>query len=234
MQERSILTPFETMWDKVWEFLPNFVAALALFLVGIAVALAVRYLVIRLLSSIGWERFAGRSSYLRLLGVGDIRYPLFDLVGAVVFWVVILAFAGTAAHNLQLSTVELLLDQLVEFLPNLFLALVIMGLGIWFGVLAGRFARAFARSAEIQEANLIGKGIQYLIIIIAAGTALEQLRVATRFLFGAFLIVLGSLALAFGLGGKDKAKEIIDRVSEVEEERVEEEKEKEKEKEEEE
>lgn len=218
MRERSMFTPFETMWDKIWEFLPNFVAALALLLVGIAIALAVRYLVIRLLNSIGWERFAGRSSYLRLLGIGDIRYPLFDLVGAVVFWVVILAFAGTAAHALQLSTIELLLEELVEFLPNLFFAVVILGLGIWFGILAGRFARAFARSAEIQEANLIGKGIQYLIVIIAAGTALEQLRVATRFLFGAFLIVLGSLALAFGLGGKDKAKEIIDRVSRVAEE----------------
>lgn len=216
MRERSLLEPFETMWDKIWDFLPNFFAALALFLVGIAVALAVRYLVIKLLHSIGWERVAGKSSFLRLLGVGDIRYPLFDLIGAIVFWVVILAFAGTAAHTLQLTTLETLLDQLVEFLPNLLLALVILGLGIWIGVLAGRFARAFARSAEIQEANLIGKGVQYLVIIIAAGTALEQLRVATRFLFGAFLVVLGSLGLAFGLGGKDKAKEIIGRVSRVE------------------
>lgn len=216
MRERSLLEPFETMWDKVWDFLPNFFAALALFLVGIAIALAVRYLVIKLLHSIGWERIAEKSSFLRLLGIGDIRYPLFDLIGAIVFWVVILAFAGTAAHTLQLTTIEALLDQLVEFLPNLLLALVILGLGIWIGILAGRFARAFARSAEIQEANLIGKGVQYLVIIIAAGTALEQLRVATRFLFGAFLIVLGSLGLAFGLGGRDKAKEIIGRVSRVE------------------
>lgn len=216
MRDRSLLEPFEVMWDKIWDFLPNFIAALALFLVGIAIALAVRYLVIKLLNSIGWERFAEKSSYFRLLGIGDIRYPLFDLIGAIIFWVVILAFAGTAAHALNLSTVELLLDQLVEFLPNLFFAVVLLGLGIWFGILAGRFARAFARSAEIQEANLIGKGIQYLIVIIAAGTALEQLRVATRFLFGAFLIILGSLGLAFGLGGRDKAKEIIGRVSRVE------------------
>ncbi|GAB4361896.1 MAG: hypothetical protein Kow00128_01140 [Deltaproteobacteria bacterium] len=218
MQERSMFTPFETMWGKIADFLPNFAAAVVLFLVGIAIALAVRYLVIKLLNSIGWERISTKSSYLRLLGIGDIRYPLFDLVGAIVFWVVILAFAGTAAHTLKLTTIEYLLDQLVEFLPNLLLALLILGLGIWIGVLAGRFARAFARSAEIQEANLIGKGIQYLVIIIAAGTALEQLRVATRFLFGAFLIVLGSLALAFGLGGKEKAREIIERVSKVEEE----------------
>jgi len=229
MQERSMFTPFEAMWDKIWDFLPNFVAALALFLVGVAIALAVRYLVIKLLNSIGWERIAVKSSYLRLLGIGDIRYPLFDLIGAIVFWVVILAFAGTAAHTLKLTTVEFLLDQLVEFLPNLLLALIILGLGIWIGVLSGRFARAFARSADIQEANLIGKGIQFLIIIIAAGTALEQLRVATRFLFGAFLIVLGSLALAFGLGGKEKAREIIDRVSKVEEEEAEKEKEAQKE-----
>jgi hypothetical protein len=206
------------MWNKAWEFLPNFVAALVLFVAGIAIALGVRFLVIKVLNSISWDRFAEKGSYLRFLGVGDIRYPLFDLVGAVIFWIVVLAFSGTAAHALGLTTIELLLDELVGFLPNLFLALLILGLGIWFGILAGRFTSAFAVSAKIAEANLLGKGIQYLIIIIAAGTALEQLRVATRFLFGAFLITLASLGLAFGLGGRDKAREIIDRVSRAEKE----------------
>jgi hypothetical protein len=206
------------MWNKAWEFLPNFVAALVLFVAGIAIALGVRFLVSKVLNSIGWDRFAEKGSYLRFLGVGDIRYPLFDLVGAVIFWIVVLAFSGTAAHALGLTTIELLLDELVGFLPNLFLALLILGLGIWFGILAGRFTSAFAVSAKIAEANLLGKGIQYLVIIIAAGTALEQLRVATRFLFGAFLITLASLGLAFGLGGRDKAREIIDRVSRAEKE----------------
>jgi len=54
------------------------------------------------------------------------------------------------------------------------------------------------------------------VIIVALGTALEQLNVATRFLFGAFLIVLGGLGLAFGLGGQEKAREIIRRISKVE------------------
>jgi small-conductance mechanosensitive channel len=92
-----------------------------------------------------------------------------------------------------------------------------LGLGAWLGRLAGRFARAFAHAAGIPEANLLGKGIQYLVIIVALGTALEQLNVATRFLFGAFLIVLGALGLAFGLGGQEKAREIIRRISGVEE-----------------
>jgi hypothetical protein len=215
MRERTLLHPIETMLERIWEFLPNFIAAFLVFIVGVAIALGVRYLVIKILNSIGWERFSQEGSYLRFLGVGDIRYPLFDLVGAIIFWIVILAFSAAAARALGLTDIEMLLDKLVAFLPNLFFAMVILGLGIWFGILAGRFTRAFADSAKIKEANLLGKGIQYLIIIIAAGTALEQLRVATRFLFGAFLITIASLGLAFGLGGKDKAKEIIDRASRV-------------------
>ncbi len=218
MRDQTLLHPIENMLEKIWAFLPNFVAALLVFLLGVAIALGVRFIVIKILNSIGWERFAEEGSYLRFLGVGDIRYPLFDFVGAIIFWMVILAFSGTAAHALGLTHIEMLLDELVGFLPNLFLALLILGLGIWLGILAGRFTRAFADSAKIMEANLLGKGIQYLIIIIAAGTALEQLRVATRFLFGAFLITIASLGLAFGLGGKDKAKEIIDRISRAENE----------------
>ena len=218
MRERSLLSPFETMWEQFWEFLPHFVAAVILLVLGIAIALGIRFLAIKILNSIGWDRFAEKGSYLRFLGVGDIRYPLFDLVGAIIFWIVILVFSGTAAHSLGLTGIEMLLDKLVAFLPNLFFALVILGLGIWVGIIAGRFTSAFAVSAKIAEANLLGKGIQYLVIIIAAGTALEQLRVATRFLFGAFLITLAALGLAFGLGGRDKAREIIDRVSRAEKE----------------
>ena len=213
MTGRSIVTPFENLWNRIGEFLPNFLAAVVLLVIGVAIALGVRLLVIKLLNSIGWEKLARKTPALRILEVGDIRYPFFELVGAVVFWVVILVFSGTAARSLGLTSVELLIDHFVAFLPNLFLAVVIVALGAWMGRLAGKFARAFAAAAGIQEANLLGKGVQYLVIVIALGTALEQLNVATRFLFGAFLIVLGSLGLAFGLGGREKAQEILQRIS---------------------
>ena len=216
MTGRSIVAPLENLWNRVGDFLPNFLVAVVLLVIGIAIALAFRLLVIKLLNSIGWEKLAKKTPGLRILEIGDIRYPFFELIGAVVFWVVILVFTGTAAHSLGLSSVEQLIDHFVAFLPNLFLAIVIVALGAWVGGLAGKFARAFAHAARIQEANLIGKGIQYLVIVIALGTALEQLNVATRFLFGAFLIVLGRLGLAFGLGGQEKAREIIRRISKVE------------------
>lgn len=218
MPSRSIVTPLENLWTRIGEFLPNFLAALVLLVIGVAIALGVRLLVIKLLNSIGWGKLAKKTPALRILEVGDIRYPFFELIGAIVFWVVILVFTGTAARSLGLVSVELLIDHFVSFLPNLFLAVVIVALGAWVGGLAGRFARAFAINAKIREANLLGKGVQYLVVVIALGTALEQLNVATRFLFGAFLIVLGSLGLAFGLGGQEKAREIIRRISGEEEE----------------
>ncbi len=216
MQDRSFLAPFERLWDRVGDFLPNFVAALILFLLGFAFALGMRFLVIKLLNKVNWERVAQRTPALRMLEVGDVRYPILDLIGAIVFWVVILVFTSTAAHALGLTGIELLLDRFVGFLPNLFLAILIVALGSWLGVLAGRFARAFGHSARIPEANLLGTGIQYLVILIAVGTALEQLNIATRFLFGAFLIVLGALGLSFGLAGQKKAREILDRISSAE------------------
>jgi small-conductance mechanosensitive channel len=216
MTGRSIVTPLENLWTRIGEFLPNFLAAVVLLVIGVAIALVFRFLVIKLLNSIGWEKLARKNPAFRILEVGDIRYPFFELIGAVVFWVVILVFTGTAARSLGLSSVELLIDHFVAFLPNLFLAVVILALGAWMGGLAGKFARAFAAAAGIQEAKLLGKGVQYLVVVIALGTALEQLNVATRFLFGAFLIVLGALGLAFGLGGQEKAREIIRRISRVE------------------
>ena len=213
MQERSLFAPLEKLWERTWDFLPNFIVAVILLVIGVSIALGIRLLAIKLLNAINWEKISRKAPALRILEVGDIRYPFFDLLGAIVFWVVILVFAGTAAHTLGLTAIESIIDGFVGFLPNLFLAAVILALGVWIGGLAGKLAGAFAHSAQIPEANLIGKGVQYLVIVVALGTALEQLNVATRFLFGAFLIVLGSLGLAFGLGGQDKAREIIRRIS---------------------
>ncbi|MGB7629905.1 MAG: hypothetical protein WBM29_02345, partial [Candidatus Deferrimicrobium sp.] len=98
MPSRSIVTPFENLWNRIVEFLPNFIAAFVLLVVGVAIALGVRFLVIKLLNSIGWEKLAKKTPALRILEVGDIRYPIFALVGAIVFWVVILVFIGTAAR----------------------------------------------------------------------------------------------------------------------------------------
>lgn len=217
MPSVSLATPFENLWTRIVEYLPNFLAAFVLLVVGIAIALGVRFLAIKLLNSIGWEKLSRKHPTMRLLQMGDIRYPFFELIGAVVFWLVILVFIATAAHSLGLTTLETWIDRLLSFLPNLFLAFAIVALGAWVGGLAGKFARAFAHAANVPEAALLGKGIQYLVIVIALGTALEQLHVATRFLLGAFLIVLGSLGLAFGLGGQEKAREIIHRISRLEE-----------------
>jgi len=213
MPDHSLFAPLGNLWNRIGEFLPNFVAAIILLVIGVTFALGARLLAIKLLNSIGWEKLSRKAPSLRILEVGDIRYPFFDLVGTIVFWVVILVFSGTAAHSLGLSFIESLIDRFVGFLPNLLLALVILGLGGWLGGLAGKLARAVAVNAQIREANLLGKGIQYLVIVVALGTALEQLNVATSFLFGAFLIVLGSLGLAFGLGGQEKAREIIRGIS---------------------
>ena len=191
MTGSSIVTPLENLWGRVGEFLPNFLAAVVLLVIGVAIALGIRLLVIKLLNSIGWERLAKRSPALRILEVGDIRYPFFELIGAVVL---LGGDPGVHRHGgpLHRPLLRGTSDRPLRRLPpDLFLAFVILALGAWVGGLAGRFARAFARTAQVREANLIGKGVQYLVIVIALGTALEQLNVATRFLFGAFLIVLG-------------------------------------------
>jgi small-conductance mechanosensitive channel len=216
MTNRSLSAPFENLLNRFLEFLPNFVVAVAVLVVGITLALGARFLVLKILNSFDWEKVSKKSQSLRILEIGDIRYPLFSFAGAVAFWLVILVFAGTAARSLGLPTIELLIDRFVGFVPNLILSMVILALGVWLGGLAGKFARGFAVAAQITEANLLGKGIQYLVIVVALGTALEQLNVATRFLFGAFLIVLGSLGLAFGLGGQQKAREILQRISRAE------------------
>lgn len=135
------------------------------------------------------------------------------VIGAFVFWVVLLIFVAAAIDTLGLTALTDSLNQLVYYLPNAVAAVLIVIVGLIGGALArGAVARS-ALAATVPRGDVVARVVQISIVIISLVVALEQLGVSGRLLVILVATVVGTMfagtALAFGLGAQTTVNNIV-------------------------
>jgi len=107
-------------------------------------------------------------------------------------------------------------NKLVLYVPNVLVAFVLLGLGFYLARVVEQLVRAGFSVERTFEADMVSLMLRYAIIVFAFFMAFDQLNIAHNIVTNAFTILLGTvglgLALAFGLGGRDHAKEYLERV----------------------
>ncbi|MCA9599365.1 MAG: mechanosensitive ion channel [Myxococcales bacterium] len=147
-----------------------------------------------------------------LLAKGGLDTPA-DIAGMLVMAVIVLLFLRQALGTMGLKGLARLLDGLLAFLPNVLVAVVLIGAGLW----AGRWSHArvddLTKSSKDRLLKAMGNVAHVAIVAFAAMMALEQLGVGRQLIAIAFALILGSVclaaALAFGLGGREVAGRIL-------------------------
>ncbi len=134
------------------------------------------------------------------------------------FWFVFIIALTMAADALGIPQVSAVLAQLIAYIPNIIAAILILILA----ALLANFISGIVRGAT--GSGLLASISQYAIIVYAAFAALTELGIAVQLTAPTFLIVLGAVALAaaiaFGWGGRDVAKDIIERYYDRQDEEV--------------
>ena len=135
------------------------------------------------------------------------NYTPATVLGRLVFWFVFIIAITMAADALGISQVSAVLGQLIAFIPSIIAAILILVLA----ALLANFVSGIVRGAN--GSGLLASVAQYAIIVYAAFAALTQLGIAVQLTANTFLILLGGVALAaalaFGLGGRDLARDIL-------------------------
>ena len=164
-------------------------------------------MLVRLLKVVKADSLAERIQLAEMLAKGGIQRTFSQLVGVILYWLVMLVVLVAALNALQLTAAAELLQRLVGFLPNVVAAILILILGILAATFLAATVRTVASNAGIAQAHVLGQLVQSIVIVFAVVVALQQLEI--QFVGNAFLIILGGislgLALAFGLGCKDLA-----------------------------
>jgi hypothetical protein len=194
------------------QFVPRFIAAAIIFAAGFVFALLARRAVHRLLEWFGFDRLAHRTGASEMLRVADMPSAQL-LVAKTVFWLVWIGFIVSAVDTLQFTPFQGLVEEFFAFVPRFLVALLVLALGFLVANFVWRATLLASVNAGLPGARLLSGTLRLLVIAIAVAIALEQLGLATAVVLTAFAISFGALmlglAIAFGLGGRDAARQLL-------------------------
>ena len=136
------------------------------------------------------------------------------LIAKIVFWIVWIGFIVSAVDTLQFAPFQGLVEEFFRFVPRFLVALLVLALGFLVGNFLWRATLLASVNAGLPGARLLSGALRVLVIAIGVVMALEQLGLATTVVLTAFAITFGALmlglAIAFGLGGRDAARSLLE------------------------
>jgi len=210
-----LLEPIRVFLRQVGDLLPRLFLALLILIIGWLVAKAVRFAIVRGLRAVNFHVVTERAGLDGFLRDGGIESDTTEILGVLVYWLVILGALVIGFNTLGLAYVTDLLGQIILFVPKVMVALLILAFGAYFARFIGNAITAYCRNVHIQDAELLGRLAQYAIVTFVVLIALDQVNIGGDIVRQSFLIVLAglvfALALAFGIGGKDWAAELLER-----------------------
>jgi hypothetical protein len=213
--DRLLLEPLGRFYDRVMEFLPNLVSAVLILLIGFFAGWLVKAILRRLFLIVNLDRFSERSGIRAILSKGGLNEPLSLLLARLAGGFIVFFFFLAALNNLEFGIIQDLIDRLLHYLPSVFIALLILIIGYMLGNFLGRAALIASVNAGIRISAPIGKGVKYLVFFITMSMALEQLGIGRDTVLVSFGIIFSGLVLAlaisFGLGGKDVARDYLEK-----------------------
>ena len=208
-----VMEPVTAMLARVASFLPTLLGVLVILIIGWIVAGILKNVVVKLLKLIQLDTATEKAGLGDVLRRGGIRQTLSELVGVLIYWLVMLMVFMTSLNALGMTVAASLLDKVIMYIPNVIAAMFILSLGIFFSSMIGTVVRTASSNAGITQAKFLGQLTQVVIMIFAIMITLEQLNIASSVLNLAINIVLASIGLAFalavGLGSKDIAGKLV-------------------------
>ena len=208
-----LVNPFVNTANRFATQIPTIAAAFVLLLAGMFTARALRTLVESLLRKASLDNYTskvGINEVLTRLGLG--KSPSYAL-SFLVYWFILFIFIVSAANAVNLTVVSDLLERFVLFFPTLIASILILFAGLLFARFLSEVVTNASAANNIGGGSLLARISYVVVLVFSAMTALEQLGMKMAFIFAAVQIVLGSfglaMAIAFGLGCKDIAEEII-------------------------
>lgn len=212
----NILTePFKEFIVSMVAFLPSLLLAVLVLVAGLAASRIVGVVLEKLLAAVGLDRQAEKSGILDLMKRGGLKSTFSQLVGRLVFWLMALMFLIISLATLNIPEVDRLLSEFFLFLPSVFIAVVVLFVGYLLSNFLAKAALVSAVNAGWLMPGFLSKCVKVLVMLLAATVALEQLGVGRGTILMVFSISFGgvvlALSLAFGLGGKEMAKEFLEK-----------------------
>ncbi|MDD5089851.1 MAG: hypothetical protein PHQ23_02945 [Candidatus Wallbacteria bacterium] len=193
--------------------LPDVIGALLVTILGLTLSFILGRAAKRFMDYTGLDNWMKKSEFFRLLSKKGVEPSSGEFLSFSVRWFIIVLTLFIAANILKWKQLTALLQSIVLYLPNVVIAIFIIGIGI---VLGNQYHRTVHRTVRVLHlppgsSRILGEMARWSILVFTTMAALNQLGVATeliRILFTGFVMMVALAGgLSFGLGCKDLVRE---------------------------
>jgi mechanosensitive ion channel-like protein len=214
MITNELVKALQELGASLLHMLPRLLEMLIIVLLGYVIASLLKFILRSVLRLIKFDRLSENAGAAQLLNKAALPSPT-ELVSRFVFWVAWLGFTLLGVNVLGIVGLEEHVSRFFLFLPHLFVGLIILFLGILAASFFSRAALLAAVNADFPSPKLLSLTIRVMIVVFSLSMFFEELGMAQKTILVAFTLVFGALmlglAIAFGLGGQDMARQFLDR-----------------------
>ena len=215
MQQFDIfLASLTTFWTQLAGYVPQLFAALVLLFLGWVLAKLARSGIMRMLTVLKFDRVTEKSGLEAFMKHAELDLSVANLLGNLVYWLIILVMIVTVANSLGLQMVADLFNKVVLYIPNVIVSILVLVFGTILARFINRLVFAWLSNVEFDGALTVSTFSEYAMMVFVFFIAMEQLQIANELLTAAFIIAFGAVglafAIAFGLGAKDWAAGVIE------------------------
>lgn len=201
------------LWIGFIGFIPKIVGAIIVFLIGWLIAVAVGRVVAEILRRIKFNRIFENGGWKRALEKAEIKVDVSSFIGAIFKWILVIVFLLVAVEILGLHQFASFLQSVLNYLPNVIAASVIFVATVIIADILEKVIRATVESTRVKHGQIAGLIVKWSIWVFAILAILVQLKVTPSLiqilLQGIVGLIVIAGGLAFGLGGKEIAAEIL-------------------------
>lgn len=208
------IEPLRAFLVQIGSYLPRLGVALGVAVAGWLLAKALRFATVKALRAFNFNVLTERAGIDAFLQQGGTERDTSDLVGLIVYALVVLSALIVAFNGLGLTQVTELLGRVLLFLPKLLVALLVLVIGLYFARFVGQSVLAWCRNVGVGDGELLSRIAQYAIVTFVLLIAVDHVDIGGGLVQQTFLILLAgivlALALAFGIGGRDRAAALLE------------------------
>jgi hypothetical protein len=214
-ESSTLIGSLRNTWTRIVEVVPDLGMALVLLLAGWLVARIARRIAVRTLRRLRVDEFSERTGVDDFLVQGGVEVTLVTLIAGTIYWLILGGVFIVLLDALGVRTAAILMERLAQFVPNLLLAVGILVFGSLLSRVVGGLVFSYLSNIGSSAAQPIGALARYSMLVFVLFMAAEQLAIGSEVLVSAFQIAFAAVclaaALAFGLGGREWAAQVISR-----------------------
>ena len=212
----TILTSVKDMLSTVTAYLPTLFKVLGTLVIGLIAARVISKLVARLFKEIYFDTVCHHLGLAAVLRKGGIKKTPSEVVGCLLYWVIMIMVLTTSVKVFGLTLVDDMLNRLFSYVPSVISAVFALIFGMILGNFISSLVKIVASNTDVPRPDIMGMLTKYAIVVFAATIFIHEVGLGVLLTGASINIIFGSvclaLAISFGLGGRDTAARYIDRL----------------------